>query len=704
MSLGKPAEEGQPGSMQAGDPGPRRAPAMGGEAVIGTGASSAEHDAPGRAYRRRTLLRAAAAASAGGAGMWIAAAPGVSLAASAVPSAAHHPVTITMNGIFGTGQAGLNTLVALTQQAFEPFMRANRDIRVQITPQSGVPAIIAGTASDIIWDWNFYPYWSGKLLLPLDSYLQRDNVDTSIWVQGQMELFQRPWGTYMLGAYASPFVYAIMLDLLDELGLTYPSPEWTSDDFVRLAAALTTVPKNGKKRYGAAIPWYTTGIGTSSQSTFLLNAFGGALTNPGGTRSWLDHPGAVAAGDWVYHELLWRGIAVPWDVYSANSGQGLPLGNLAMDFEWGTAPFRLTQQLQGRKWAFQPFPVFPSGRYTFMTNDFWGIVRDTKYPEQAWRVLKWATTTPSFQVTRMHFSALQPTLKSLWPQWQAIVESVAPSLKGKGLHWFVDAAVGGYARCMEPYANNGSLVSNAVSQDLTPLWTHPGSSVRQAFQQAARQANVILSEGASGRVVPLYGAGTAAFAPQPPSLKARASAWKTTLIQAASRSDIIGGTPAQWSGPATASLAVALMWDAQALYLNAEITQGHPYTQTHHGTNIWKGDMLWCYFDTEPALQIGNTGKVGLAKTSSGMELWNTINNTFPTVPMEFQTLPHGWRIAATLPWSMVGQFKPAKGAQLQFNAGIGWAPDGSTNLTGFFDLNGQNPDGVGTGVVVTLG
>jgi ABC-type glycerol-3-phosphate transport system substrate-binding protein len=647
-----------------------------------------------RTWTRRRLLRAAAAAAAAGSLRGVG-----TPRALAAPTLANHPVTVTMNGIFGSGDPNLRVLTALTQEAFAPFEAENPGIRVRITPQDSIPSILAGTSSDIIWDWQFYPYWAGHLLLPLDEYLKRDNVDTSIWVPGQMALFQRPFGTYMLGAYASPFVYAILLDLFDDLGLDYPSPDWTYQDFTRLAAALTTTSTSGQKRYGAAIPWYTNGLdGGNGQPTFLLTAFGGGLTNPAGTRSWLDQPGSLAAGRWIYEDLLWRGIAVPWDVFWAGSGNGLPKGNLAMDFEWGSSPFRLAEQLAGRKWTFHPFPIFPKGRFTFLTNDFWGIVRTTRHPEEAWRVLRWATTDPRFQEARMHFSALQPTLKSLWPKWQAIVEAVAPPLQGKGLEWFVDAAVNGYALCMQPYADEGVLVSNAVANALSPLWNRQASVV-EAFTQAARVADAILAQGASGPVA-LFGRATAAHAATPPSLRAPVGSWPTQPIVADQARDVVGGSASAWGGPSTASLRVALLWDAQHLYLNAEVTQNHPYTQPYSGTDMWKGDMLWCYFDTHPALAVGNTGKVGLAKTPAGYQCWNTMDNSFPTVPMDLEVLPHGWRLAAALPWTLVGPIRPAPGALLGFNAGVGWTAHGQG---GFFDLNGQNPDQPGTGVLVTL-
>ena len=619
---------------------------------------------------------------------------------SAAPGRTKAKTVITMNGIFGTGQQRLQTMISLYQEAFAPFLQKNPDIEVRITPKGNtVAALVAGAGDDIIWDWVFYPYWQGNLLLRLDPYLKRDEVNTSLWVQGQMDLFQRPFGTYMLGAYFSPFVLAARLDYFNALGLPAPDPNWTHVDFARTCRALTKTGPGGQKRYGGAIEWFSNGI---MGATYILTAFGGGLTDAAGTASWLGRPGSIAAGNWLYQDLFWPGIAAPHNVSKGH--QWLSTGRIAMNIEWGTAPFTLARQLgQTMPWTFLPFPVFPKGRFTAGTNDFYGINAQTKHPEEAWRVLNWATSQPEFQIAKMRIAGLQPTLKSLWPQWQQQVEAVAPLLKGKGLRWFVDAATKGYALSQQPYRYSGVTVENAVDQEIAKLWQR-GSTVDLAFTQAAKQADTLLTEAAAsgGTVVVLHGSGTAALAKQAPPLKGPLSAWQTTPVIAASAKDIERGPAGKWS-PAVASLAVAALWDTKALHLGIEVTQGHPYTQTSSGANMWKGDMVWLFFDTRPAMAIGNTGKLGLSKTPAGLQAWNAVTNQLATIPMQFAQGPHGWWIAATIPWSLVGPLQPKSGTVIGFNAGIGWAPMGSTTIVGFFDLNGQNPDTAGSGIALKL-
>ena len=94
---------------------------------------------------------------------------------------------------------------------------------------------------------------------------------------------------------------------------------------------------------------------------------------------------------------------------------------------------------------------------------------------------------------------------------------------------------------------------------------------------------------------------------------------------------------------------------------------------------------------------------LGLSKTPAGLQAWNAVTNRLVTIPLQFAKGSHGWWIAATIPWSLVGPLQPKSGTVIGFNAGIGCAPAGSSTSIGFFDLNGKNPDTAGSGIALKL-
>lgn len=398
----------------------------------------------------------------------------------------------------GLGGANASSLASDYSTALEPFLKANPDISVQVTQtlfRENVSQIVGGVGDDIIHDIYCPPYWQGDLLLPLDPLLKRDGIDTSIWTQGQLKSFMRPSGLFMLGDYFSPFVYVVNLSVFDALGLPYPTPDWTATDFVDVCESLTATNAAGQKRIGAILQWDSSGgIGPC---TYILNAFGGGLTDPTGMISWLDKPGSIAAGKWIYEQLLWPGVAIPRHFGGAGVGVGyLTAGTAAMTIVWGGA-LEVAAALQSTEYAFLPFPVFPAGRTTMGTSDFYGINVQTKHPEEAWRLLRWVTAEPSWQTSLMQINGAPPTLINLWEKWEYAQEQVAPVLKGKGLHWWVDAAVKGYALPESYYRYDDAAVQAVVSPFINSLSTQSETSVSLVFTSAAQAATAAEQQAAT---------------------------------------------------------------------------------------------------------------------------------------------------------------------------------------------------------------
>lgn len=181
---------------------------------------------------RRSLLRLSAGAVATG---------GVSghalrFARPARPSAHGGVVTLHFQ-INNQGAPWDTTSVDLVQQFVDDsFNGANPGIRAIVDPSgwgnlSGqIAASVAGSGyNDVLESCcdDFASLIQSGWAVPLNAYLQRDNIPTSIWSAAHVAALNVDGQQLGLPSYDGPAVAAYRQDFLDDRGLPYPSPDWT---------------------------------------------------------------------------------------------------------------------------------------------------------------------------------------------------------------------------------------------------------------------------------------------------------------------------------------------------------------------------------------------------------------------------------------------------------------------------------------------
>ena len=364
-----------------------------------------------------------------------------------------------------------------------------------VTTAAAILGMLSGHGPDVVADCcNAYAeYLAAGVAARLDGYLARDNLSTALWSRGHVQALTTPGGLYGLPVYDGPEVFAYRQDLLDQLGLAYPDPNWTYQDAERLFRQCAGTSQ-GRHRYGAALEWYTTFWGAPQ---YLLEGFGGVEMNPQGTHCLLGSPECVAAGEWIY-SLLWDQIVCCRDQSSDWGGPvGLGYGNCVFQVAggWDILPF--TQQFSDRfKWDFMPLPVWPKGRATFINNDFWIMNAHAAHPEAAWEVLRWVAADPWYQRYMMRVQLEPPSLIGLWDEFVGVLGASAPLLRDKALHYYRDAVVAGYGVAEQFFRYEPSQADALIGTQIQNLWNRK-TDVAAAFPQAARQVDALESEGAA---------------------------------------------------------------------------------------------------------------------------------------------------------------------------------------------------------------
>ena len=476
--------------------------------MVGAGGGGAS-GAP-RLPRRRFLGGAAAAVAVGG-GAWLAACAGP-LAGGPRPSGTHPPVVLTLqpNGTIAFNR----TTVSLYQAALRPFYAKNPGVRVRVVQTlwgANVQAILGGTGADIVSD-NYPPPYiaaGGDLLLDLDGYIKRDNVDVTRWSPGQIASYTAvapDRRLHMLPGYFSPLVYAVRLQDFADAGVAPPDPAWTYQEFAAAAKRMTRV-SGGKKRYGAVVEWFTDRIG---EATWPFFAFGQGMLDASG-RSVLSSPANVAAGQYLYEQLFWPGFAATRNQLGPWYGTPEFVDDLVtMQLSWDGLVLDNAQRYRGFQWDYYPPPVFPQGPTCMGTDDFYAIAATTRHPEAAWALLKFLTYdagSSGWQHSLMKIGLLQPSLNALWDQWIATVQAVAPPLKAKNLQYFKEMAVSGRAFPEQFYPRVDEQCQNVAAPSIAALWARK-LDVPTAFGRIDQTVNALLAKAATEDAAQLRTAGS----------------------------------------------------------------------------------------------------------------------------------------------------------------------------------------------------
>ena len=286
---------------------------------------------------------------------------------------------------------GSQAEIELYNQAFKAFMEKNPNIEVKLlhipsrdywTKLSAMFA--AGKAPDLIFINNInFPAFAAKgLLVPLEPYIQKDDFDTGMYYQGILDAFKWEGKLYVLPRDVSNLVLYYNRDLFKKAGLPDPDPNWTWDDFLKMAKALT-VEKNGKR-----VQW-----GLSFYTYFLfwepwVWSNGGRFFSPDHTKFMLNSPASVE-GLQFYVDLRYKHHVAPTPAETADqSAFGMFLNQrtaMIVDGRWRVPTLKKKAKFD---WDIVPFPRGKAGSIVDIDGSGWGITKAAKDKEAAWKVLK----------------------------------------------------------------------------------------------------------------------------------------------------------------------------------------------------------------------------------------------------------------------------------------------------------------------------
>ena len=227
------------------------------------------------------------------------------LALSATIAAAQAPVTIRMGTWTGVDEAKelqaiidkINAGTTEYQIVHEPLPA---DYYTQVQTQ-----LAGGTAADLLWmDQNHMSLAADGSFLPLTDCVAnaapRTAGDVRDYYPGILQTAYQGDTLYGLPWIAQPVVVYYNKNMFDAAGLSYPTADWTWDDFITDAKALTK-DTNGD---GTVDQWGTISNGWPPPQMFIWQA-GGDVISPDLATSPIDSPEAVKGMEfylsWAYN-------------------------------------------------------------------------------------------------------------------------------------------------------------------------------------------------------------------------------------------------------------------------------------------------------------------------------------------------------------------------------------------------------------------
>ncbi len=296
--------------------------------------------------------------------------------------------------------------LSLEQKLIDEFEKENPDIKVKLVTvpggayrQKAQIMLATHTAPDVMRvDHYDFPLWAQREYFhEIDSFIAKDkDFDINDFYpltinegkyKGKLYGLNVLFGARLIYYNKTMFQRAGLEDPYD----LYKKGLWDFDHFLDAAIKLTRREDNGQPiQYGAAL---------GDQDIYpLFWSNGGSLFNEDMTEFLGTSPEVVQALQF-YQDLYLKYRVMPTKSDDSIGLMKFETGRIGMQFTWsgGTTGYRkmvkspAEDPVNGFDWDIVPGPAGPNGRFCVIKGNQLVMYYETKYPEQAWRFMKYIT-------------------------------------------------------------------------------------------------------------------------------------------------------------------------------------------------------------------------------------------------------------------------------------------------------------------------
>lgn len=281
----------------------------------------------------------------------------------------------------------------------EAFNEANPDINVVVEAFPGenpeylqkiATMIVGGTVGDTMWTasiHNYYNYAAAGTYAAIDDLIAADDYDLSVFYPVAIEactfegsLYSVPWIVHpgRIGLFYNQTAF-------EEAGMDVPTADWTYDDLVEAAVAMT------KSEGGQTTQWGFLPTTDYFGLVIPIRSFGGDWMDAEGLTCTVDQEPAVEGlkmWESFYQELGVAPTPAQVDVYEQMwvSGRVVMIQAGYWGQSWGK------NYVQDFEWMVAPMPQGPNGSQSMFEFDGNVILAQSEVIPEAWEFMKWCST------------------------------------------------------------------------------------------------------------------------------------------------------------------------------------------------------------------------------------------------------------------------------------------------------------------------
>lgn len=332
------------------------------------------------------------------------------------------------------------TLFSWQKDAAKAYAKANPKLQVQIIEvvytamaKKQLAMLATNSLPDVVYSglsWFDYSAYKGAFKA-LDDYVKADATDMGDFFSGAVD------GCKLDGKlYALPYtintgntnIFIYNKDLLSSKGVAAPTDDWTINDFVKAATAITQPDKHV----------YGTNYITTNYYDFSTNArsFGGDLLSEDGKKfTFATDPKSVQAAQWQVDLRTKVHAATPRADVASDEGVPFAAGQIGF-YATGTYTVESVGKTIGNKfkWDVVLGPKGPGGLRGYeMFVSMYSVAHQTKQTDEAVGLLKAETSKAT---GKLSFSmGLPPARASIWLSPEAKKQN---SIYGRAAAWLTD--------------------------------------------------------------------------------------------------------------------------------------------------------------------------------------------------------------------------------------------------------------------------
>ena len=287
---------------------------------------------------------------------------------------------------------------ALLESLLYKFSVENPDILAKYEPITGdfkqalLTSIASGTEPDLYYmdiGW-WHDLATNDVVLPLDDLMAASGVKRDEFVPSLMDAFTIDGKTYGIPKDFNTLGLFYNKEMFDKAGISYPTDAWKWADLKAAAQKLTDLTTDPNKPvYGLCA------AADAGRFPIFVYQNGGTIMTEDFKDTTLDSEAALGAGEFYTSFRKDKIGAAPADLGEGWQGTVFGKGQCALVYEGGWLIPYLRDQFPGLKYGVVQPPAGPAGKGNLVFTVAWGISKNSKNPEAAWKLVQFLTSEAS---------------------------------------------------------------------------------------------------------------------------------------------------------------------------------------------------------------------------------------------------------------------------------------------------------------------